>query len=127
MSGAMSRRSGDGLAYITMVSELDCGTVDYVADERCQVSPDGYFDKFTTEHLASVHAVAMDMSSTFAASVHHHLTEPDDKILFDRYHMLGYLATAVYTVRQVVNKAPEPDSRPQDDGAEDSSHETKPV
>ena len=68
-----------------MVADLDTGTVDYIADERRQASLDGYFEKFTPEQLAGIQAVAMDMWEPFANSVRAHLTDPDDKIVFDRY------------------------------------------
>ena len=47
----------------------------------------------------------MDMWELFAASVREHLTDPDDKIVFDWYHLMGYLTTAVDTVRKQENKA----------------------
>ena len=103
--GVDEKAAGKGQDYITVVSDLDCGTVDYVADERRQASLDGYFEKFTTEQLAGIKAVAMDMWEPFAASVREHLTDPDDKIVFDRYHLMGYLTTAVDTVRKQENKA----------------------
>ena len=81
--GVDEKAAGKGQDYITVVSDLDCGTVDYIADERRQASLDGYFEKFTPEQLAGIKAVAMDMWEPFAASVRAHLTDPDDKIVFD--------------------------------------------
>ena len=46
-----------------MVSDLDAGTVEYIADERRQASLDGYFEKFTAAQLGGVQAVAMDCGS----------------------------------------------------------------
>ena len=105
MSGSMRRRPGRGQDYITVVSDLDAGTVQYIADERRQASLDGYFDRFTAEQLGRIQAVAMDMWEPFAASVRAHLTDADDKIVFDRYHLMGYLTKAVDTVRKQENRA----------------------
>lgn len=50
--GVDEKAAGKGRDYITMVSDLDAGTVDYIADERRQASLDGYFYRFTPEQLA---------------------------------------------------------------------------
>ena len=49
--------------------------------------------------------MAMDMWEPFIASVREHLTDADDKIVFDRYHIMGYLTKAVDTVRKQENRA----------------------
>jgi transposase len=103
--GVDEKAAGRGQDYITVVSDLDAGTVEYLADERRQASLDGYFEKFTAEQLGGVQAVAMDMWEPFAASVRTHLTDADDKIVFDRYHLMGYLTKAVDTVRKQENRA----------------------
>ena len=103
--GVDEKAAGRGQDYITVVADLDTGTVDYIADERRQASLDGYFEKFTPEQLAGIQAVAMDMWEPFANSVRAHLTDPDDKIVFDRYHLMGYLTGAVDTVRKQENRA----------------------
>jgi transposase len=96
--------AGKGQDYITVVSDLDAGTVEFIADERRQLSLDGYFDQFTTEQLAGIQAVAMDMWEPFAASTRAHLVDADNKIVFDRYHLMGYLTKAVDTVRKQENR-----------------------
>lgn len=103
--GVDEKAARRGQDYITVVSDLDAGTVEYVADERRQASLDGYFAKFTAEQLCEVQAVAMDMWEPFAASVRTHLSDADDKIVFDRYHLMGYLTKAVDTVRKAENRA----------------------
>jgi transposase len=103
--GVDEKTAGKGQDYITVVSDLDAGTVEFVADERRQASLDGYFEKFTAEQLSGVQAVAMDMWEPFAASVRAHLSDAEDKIVFDRYHLMGYLTKAVDTVRKAENRA----------------------
>jgi transposase len=88
-----------------VVSDLDAGTVEFIADERRQASLDGYYDQFTTEQLQQIKAVAMDMWEPFATSTREHLADADDKIVFDRYHLMGYLTKAVDTVRKQENRA----------------------
>ena len=103
--GVDEKAAGKGQDYITVVSDLDAGTVEYIADERRQASLDGYFEKFTDEQLAGIEAVAMDMWEPFAASVRAHLSDADDKIVFDRYHLMAYLTKAIDTVRKQENRA----------------------
>ena len=103
--GVDEKAAGKGQDYITVVSDLDAGTVQFIADERRQASLDGYFDRFTSEQLAQIQAVAMDMWEPFANSVRAHLPDAEDKIVFDRYHLMGYLTKAVDTVRKQENRA----------------------
>ena len=103
--GVDERLAGKGQDYITVVSDLDAGTVEFIADERRQTSLDGYFDQFTAEQLTGIEAVAMDMWEPFAASTREHLDDAEGKIVFDRYHLMGYLTKAVDTVRKAENRA----------------------
>jgi len=103
--GVDEKAAGRGQDYITIVSDLDAGTVEFIADERRQASLDGYYAQFTTEQLAGIEAVAMDMWEPFAASTRAHLDDADSKIVFDRYHLMGYLTGAVDTVRKQENRA----------------------
>ncbi len=103
--GVDEKSAGRGQDYITVVSDLDGSTVEHIADERRQSSLDGYFDKLSTEQLAGIEAVAMDMWEPYANSVRAHLADADDKIVFDRFHVMGYLGKAVDTVRKQENRA----------------------
>ena len=46
----------------------------------------------------------MDMWEPFATSTRAHLADADSKIVFDRYHLMGYLTKAVDTVRKAENR-----------------------
>jgi transposase len=102
--GVDEKSAGKGQDYITVVSDLDRGTVEYLADERRQASLDGYFDKFDTEELEGIQAVGMDMWEPYAASVRAHLTDADKKIVFDKFHIMKYMVEAVDTVRKQENR-----------------------
>ncbi len=88
-----------------MVCDLDKGTVEHIADERRQASLDSYFTRFTAEQRTGIAAVAMDMWEPYITSAREHLTDADEKIVFDRYHVMRYLTTAVDTVRKQENRA----------------------
>jgi hypothetical protein len=45
------------------------------------------------------------MWQPYILSVRAHIPDPDSKIVFDRYHVMGYLGTAVDTVRKREHRA----------------------
>ena len=47
----------------------------------------------------------MDMWEPFINSVNAHLSDAEEKIVFDRYHLMRYLTSAVDTVRKQENRA----------------------
>ena len=81
------------------------GTVEYLADERKESSLDSYFDRFSPDQLAGIEAVGMDMWEPYANSVRSHLEDADDKIVFDRFHIMKNVIGAVDTVRKQENRA----------------------
>jgi transposase len=103
--GVDEKAAGRGHDYVTVVSDLARGTVEYLADERKESSLDSYFDRFSSEALAGIEAVGMDMWEPYANSVRSHLDDADDKIVFDRYHIMKYVLGAVDTVRKQENRA----------------------
>jgi transposase len=102
--GVDEKSAGRGHDYITVVSDLARGTVEYIADERKKSSLDSYFDQYSPEQLARIKAVGMDMWEPFALSVRDHLEGADDKIVYDKFHVMKYLGTAVDTVRKQENR-----------------------
>ena len=102
--GVDEKAAGRGQDYITVVSDIDTGTVRFIADERKQASLDAYFDTLASEELARIEAVAMDMWEPYANSVRAHLDDADNKIVFDRYHIMSHIGKAVDTVRKSENR-----------------------
>ncbi len=86
--------------YLTLVSDLDAGTVEYIADDHKHTSLDEYFATLTPEQRAQIQAVAMDMWDPFILSVKTHLPDGAEKIVFDRYHIMVQMGTAVDGVRK---------------------------
>jgi len=98
--GVDEKAAGRGQDYITVVSNFETGCVDYLADERRQASLDSFFEKFNDEDHKGIAAVAMDMWDPYINSTRDHLEDADQKIVFDRYHLMKYLTGAVDTVRK---------------------------
>ncbi len=90
--------------YLTVVNDLNCSRVLFVAEGRRQASLDGFWKTLSAEQLARVEAVAMDMWDPYVASTREHLDESEKKIVYDKYHIAAHLAKAVDQVRRAENK-----------------------
>ena len=68
--GVDEKSAGRGQDYITVVSDLERGTVEFIADERRTTNLNSYFDQFSTEQLTRIEAVAMDRRALRHVSAH---------------------------------------------------------
>lgn len=90
--------------YVTVVSDLERGRVLYVAEDRKQASLDGFWPTLTEEQTDSIEGVAMDMWEPYVNSVKAHLPQPEEKIVYDKFHVAKHLSEAVDKVRRQENK-----------------------
>jgi transposase len=86
--------------YFTLVSDIDRGTVEYIAKDRKKASLDAYYQGLTTKQRQGIQAVAMDMWEPFIESTVEHVSDGRSKIVFDRYHIMTHLSKAVDQVRK---------------------------
>lgn len=91
--------------YVTVVSDLDSGTVIDVANDRETASLDQIFESLPKEVCEGIEAVAMDMWMGFITSVRKHVPNADEKICFDRFHVMQHLNQAVNDVRKKEHRA----------------------
>ena len=90
--------------YVTLTSDLERGRVLYVGDDRTQTSLDAFWLGLPREHLLAVEAVAMDMCAPYIQSTLLHLPAADEKIVFDKFHIMKHLGEAVDLVRRAENR-----------------------
>jgi len=90
--------------YETLVCDLMRGTVEFVVEDRKQESLEKYYQQFTSEELSEVRAVAMDMWDPFITATKAHVPEADEKIVFDRFHVVRQVNDAVDKVRRAEHK-----------------------
>jgi transposase len=90
--------------YVTLVCDLDRGTVEYIADGRKKASLDAYYQSLSKEQLAGIEAVAMDMWGPFIASTVAHVPDGRSKIVFDRFHVMKHMSEAVDAVRKAEHR-----------------------
>jgi transposase len=90
--------------YVTLVCDLDQGTVEYIADDRKRASLDAYYQSLSEEQLAGIEAVAMDMWEPFIASTVAHVPGGQSKTVFDRFHIMKHMTGAVDQVRKAEHR-----------------------
>ena len=98
--GVDEKAVAKGHKYMTLVCDLDEGTVEHVAEDRKQESLEAYFDSLEPKERAKIEVVAMDMWDPFIQATRAKVPDADEKIVFDRFHIMGYLGKAVDTVRK---------------------------
>ena len=90
--------------YVTVVCDGGQGDVLYVGDGRKKESLDGFYQDLTPAQLAAVEAVSMDMWEPFIQSTQEHIPNAQDKIVFDKFHIVQHLNEAVDKVRRQEHK-----------------------
>lgn len=103
--GVDEKAAAKGHKYLTLVCDLDHGTIEYVGEDRKQESLDAYYQALTYEQRAAIEAVAMDMWEPYVLATHARLPDAATKIVFDRFHIMGHLGKAVDTVRKQEHRA----------------------
>ena len=91
--------------YLTVVADLDASRVLYLADERKQESLDGFWATLTRAQRDGIEAVAMDLWEPYVLSTRAHLPAAEDKIVFDKFHVVKHLHDAVDHVRRGEHRA----------------------
>lgn len=94
-----------GQKYMTLVTDLDRGTIEYIGDERTSHTLDAFYDTLDNKQLIGIKAVAMDMWPAFIESTRNNLPEADAKIVFDRFHIAKHMGEAVDAVRKQESRA----------------------
>jgi transposase len=90
--------------YITLVCDLNRGTVEYLAENREKTSLDAYYASLSNQQLAGIQGVAMDMWEPYIASTKAHVPDGAKKIVFDRFHIMQHMNEAVDAVRKEENR-----------------------
>ena len=93
-----------GHEYITVVNALSEARVLDVIDERKEESLSSFWSQYSAEERSRVEKVAMDMWPPYIASTRKHLLMADEKIVFDKFHIMKHLGEAVDLVRRAENR-----------------------
>jgi transposase len=102
--GVDEKAIAKGHRYLTVVADLDRKRVLYVDEGRSQESLDRFWWQLTPEQHDALQAVAMDMWEPYIQSTKAHVDEAEAKIVFDKFHIIQHLHTAVDQVRRAEHR-----------------------
>ena len=94
-----------GHHYMTLVYDLQEATVEYIGEDRKQASLDAYFKAFTLEQRQEIEAIGLDMWGPYIRSCLDHVPGAEQKMVFDRFHIMAHVLDAVDKVRRREHKA----------------------
>jgi transposase len=103
--GVDEKAIAKGHRYMTLVCDLEAGSVEYVGEERTEESLAAYFAAFEPGQRARVKSVCMDMWQAYINAVEAAVPGAQDKIVFDRFHIMAHVLEALDEVRRKENKA----------------------
>jgi transposase len=103
--GVDEKAAAKGHKYLTLVCDLQAGTVEYIGDERKTSSLNAFFMTLSPEQKQAIEAIATDMWEPFLHSIHAHVPGATDKIVFDRFHIMQHVGRALDTVRKQEHRA----------------------
>lgn len=98
--GVDEKSAGRGQDYVTIICDLEEGTVEEVTEENTKESFTVYLDQLSDEQIDGIEAVSMDMSKAYIHAALDRLPEGEKKIVFDRFHLMGRMGKAVDEVRR---------------------------
>ncbi len=102
--GVDEKAAAKGHTYLTLVCDLEQATVEYIGEDRKQESLDGYCQGLSAPQRTGIEAVAMDMWEPYIQSPLAHVPQAAQKIVFDRFHIMGHMSKAVDTVRKQAHR-----------------------
>jgi transposase len=90
--------------FVTMVVDLERQTVLHVADDRTAETLASYFDGLAIDDRLAIEAIAMDMWDPYRKTVRDTVPDGDQKIVFDRFHVMRFVTEAMDQVRRRENR-----------------------
>jgi transposase len=102
--GVDEKAIAKGHKYMTLVGDTEKSTVEYVSDNRTEESLAGYFAQLTPEQREAIQSVSMDMWPAYMNATLAAVPGAEDKIVFDRFHIMQHASRALDKVRRRENK-----------------------
>jgi transposase len=100
--GVDEKATRKGHRYMTLVFDLESGTVEHIVDGRRKEGLERFYESLPENHRTSIQAVAMDMWEPFVRATEDAL--PDAAIVFDRFHIMKHMNEAVDRVRRAEHR-----------------------
>jgi len=90
--------------YVTIVSDLETSEVLDVQDDRTQAALEDFYKPLPSEALEGIEVVAMDMHRPYINATATHVPKAEDKIAFDKFHVVKHFTDAVDKVRRAEHR-----------------------
>jgi len=92
------RRGQD--SFMTVVSDLEAGTVEWIGNDRRSETLMEYFQQFPNAQLEQIRGIAMDMWKGYKLAIRTTVPNAERKMIYDRFHVMKDFNTAVDVVRK---------------------------
>jgi len=92
--GVDEKAIAKGHSYMTVVCDLEAATVEYIGEERREASLAAYFQAFPEESATQIEAISLDMWPAYINACQASVPQPDHKMVFDRFHIMGHVLEA---------------------------------
>lgn len=102
--GADEKSVKRGHHYVTVVCDLEESSVEYVGEGRGASALAAFYQQLPASHLQAIQAVALDMCVPFIRATLEHVPQAQEKIVFDRFHIMKHANEAMDRVRQGENR-----------------------
>ena len=89
-----------GQSYVTLLYDLDRSTVEAISEGHDTNAADACFPELSQAQVASIEAIAMDMSAAYVKSAKANIPLAEEKIVHDRFHVMKLATEAVDKVRR---------------------------
>ena len=93
-----------GHRYMTLVCDLQESTVEYIGEGRKESSLAAYFDAFASEQRETIEAISLDMWPAYINACRNRVPDADEKMVFDRFHIMRHVIDGVDKVRKQEHK-----------------------
>jgi transposase len=102
--GVDEKAISKGHHYMTLVCDRDAATVEYIGEGRKEESLSAYFTVFDQEQRAGIEAISLDMWPAYINACAKHVPQAEEKMVFDRFHIMQHVGNAVDRVRKQEHK-----------------------
>lgn len=93
-----------GHDYMTLVYDFARSTVEFVEEGRSRESLACYWRTRSAEQLEGIESISMDMWEPYVQATLAAVPDAVQKIVFDRFHIMGHMTHAVDLIRRAENK-----------------------
>jgi transposase len=102
--GVDEKAIAKGHSYMTLVCDLQAATVEYIGEERREASLAAYFEAFPETSRQQIEAISLDMWPAYINACQANVPQADDKMVFDRFHIMRHVLEALDKVRKREHK-----------------------